>query len=72
MNNLINIPNHLSIEEALDYLNILKNVQTNYLIRKNKPVSKRAVSHVDINNVIQTDEILNTINRTIKHYENLK
>jgi hypothetical protein len=72
VNSLINIPAHLSIEEALDYLNILKNVQTNYLIRKNKPVSKRSVKTIDINNVINSDEIINTINRTIKHYENLK
>lgn len=72
MNSLINIPAHLSVEEALDYLNILKNVQTNYLIRKNKPVSKRSVKTIDINNVINNDEIINTINRTIKHYENLK
>jgi hypothetical protein len=64
-NEFINIPSGYSKQDAIIYLQRLRLIQVQHLVRMNQPKSKHHNKKIDIDNIISHDSIIQKIDKTL-------
>ena len=64
-NEFINIPSGYSKQDAIIYLQRLRLIQVQHLVRMNQPKSKRDNKKIDIDNIVSHDSIIQKIDKTL-------